>query len=182
MLCQWNRCGQVFDTALDLWIHMEQCHIPPSRYKCSSCSIVLGTCQQAYVHAVSQHEEVKEDRANRSGALVCFRDRETRRYAKLDHTYREKQLEDMGGRQTAEEQLLKVRREKPGARREMMTWPGHVTTAIPTGPDSPRGDTEFVRKVILKQIQGEYPEAPCLRVLTRCEPVRDNENIRHSSD
>ncbi|OJJ65448.1 hypothetical protein ASPBRDRAFT_165067 [Aspergillus brasiliensis CBS 101740] len=75
MLCQWNHCGQVFGTPLDLWIHMEQRHVPPSRYECSSCNIVLGSCQQAHLHAVSHHEiEVSNKHTTYRDGEECFLD------------------------------------------------------------------------------------------------------------
>lgn len=56
MLCQWDGCGQVFNTQLDLWTHITQCHFSPSRHECSYCSKVVEGFEETHLHAISQHQ------------------------------------------------------------------------------------------------------------------------------
>ncbi|OJJ65564.1 hypothetical protein ASPBRDRAFT_104799, partial [Aspergillus brasiliensis CBS 101740] len=166
MLCQWNRCGQVFGTPLDLWIHMEQRHVPPSRYECSSCNIVLGSCQQAHLHAVSHHEvEVSNKHTTYRDGEECFLDFLDKEIKESSTTYKHN-WEDMGGRGVC-------RRQKSSSLRKKGTWsqeevaPGHVTTTIHTGHDRAARLNTQLQHLGVKQLQGKNPDAPCLRSLGR---------------
>lgn len=86
MLCQYDGCGQVLNTPLDFWMHMKQCHIPPSRSECSSCNIVLLGCLLPrtqgcidasrdhihFVYLVARAQLRGQDSDNSSSALASY--------------------------------------------------------------------------------------------------------------